>query len=164
MKLNIGCGNKPEKGYINHDIIKHSDFVDVSFNLNKIPYPYKDNTFCKIKAINVLEHVELPFYKIMNELYRIVKDKAIIEITLPYYNSTSAHSIDHYNHNFTFEIFNFLSDKINYHKFNIKGNLLEVKPKPTRLGKIIPKIFRLKLSLIFGEIYNQIYFKIEVEK
>ncbi len=173
MNINLGCGLKPEKGFINHDVEKHSKFIDITFDLNKLPYPYKDNTFSHINAFNVLEHVELPFYKIMNELYRIAKNDCIIDLVLPFYNSTSAHSIDHYTHNFEFSSFNFLKEPKAYPKFRIRGKLLKQTFKPSLFGKLIINIpirwgaFRNTRDLfatIFGEVYTHMYVSIKVEK
>jgi hypothetical protein len=33
-KLNLYCGKNPLKGYINHDLTAHSDYVDISFDIN----------------------------------------------------------------------------------------------------------------------------------
>jgi len=33
-KLNLYCGKNPLKGYTNHDLTAHSDYVDISFDIN----------------------------------------------------------------------------------------------------------------------------------
>ncbi|HPC10341.1 MAG TPA: class I SAM-dependent methyltransferase, partial [archaeon] len=57
MKLNIGCGKKILKGYINLDVVKLPG-VDIVHDLNKYPWPFKDNYFDEIYADNVLEHLD----------------------------------------------------------------------------------------------------------
>ena len=55
-KLNLGCGNDYMKGWTNLDILDVK--TDVSHNLNKFPWPFKNNTFNEILMKSVLEHVE----------------------------------------------------------------------------------------------------------
>ncbi|MEM4245321.1 MAG: methyltransferase domain-containing protein [Candidatus Nanoarchaeia archaeon] len=87
-KLNIGCGKKIMPGFINLDMCK-GEGVDVVHNLNKFPYPFKDNTFKYINAEQVLEHLDnLP--RTMEEIHRISKPEAIVHIGVPYFRSESA--------------------------------------------------------------------------
>jgi len=53
-KLNIGCGNKKLKGWINLDFSKEVN-LDIVHDLNKYPYPFKDNEIDEIYVDNVLE-------------------------------------------------------------------------------------------------------------
>ncbi len=94
MKLNIGCGTNIREGYVNLDFIKGKG-VDVVHNLNEFPYPFKDNTFEYIYASHILEHLTPTIFKIIRELVRISKDKAIIEIIVPHYTSTSCFATVH---------------------------------------------------------------------
>ena len=87
-KLNLGSGLKPEKGYINVDFVKREG-VDVIHNLEKFPYPFKDNEFDEVLVDNVLEHLE-DTIKVMEELHRISKHNGIIKIIVPHYSSCGA--------------------------------------------------------------------------
>jgi SAM-dependent methyltransferase len=84
-KLNLGCGDDIKKDYVNLDIISLPG-VDVIHDLKKIPYPFKDNTFCEIICKNVLEHLPNTV-EVMEELYRISKNKCKISIRVPFWNS-----------------------------------------------------------------------------
>ena len=55
-RLNLGCGRKIFKNSVNLDRVK-LDGVDVVHDLNKFPYPFKDESFDEIKALAVLEHL-----------------------------------------------------------------------------------------------------------
>lgn len=70
MKLNLGCGEKPMKGYVNLDVCKFGG-VDIVHNLDKFPYPFRDNTFDEIRGEQVIEHVN-NFPEVMMELCRIL--------------------------------------------------------------------------------------------
>jgi ubiquinone/menaquinone biosynthesis C-methylase UbiE len=80
-RLNIGCGRSIEKESINLDFIKLPG-VNVVHDLNKFPYPFKDNTFDEVFADNVLEHLN-DLQKTLEELSRISKKEGVIEIIVP---------------------------------------------------------------------------------
>jgi predicted SAM-dependent methyltransferase len=82
-RLNLGCGNRVLKGYVNLDIEKR-DGVDVVHNLDVYPYPFKDNEFDEILADNVLEHLN-DTIGVMKELHRILKKGGRLTIRVPYY-------------------------------------------------------------------------------
>ena len=37
--LNLGCGDRPEKGWINHDRQRYHPKVDVAWELEQLPWP-----------------------------------------------------------------------------------------------------------------------------
>lgn len=83
-KLNLGCGQDIRKGYLNIDALKLGG-VDVVHNLNKFPYPFKDDEFNEVYASHILEHLDnLP--KVMEELKRICKKRAKIIIRAPHFS------------------------------------------------------------------------------
>ena len=93
-KLNLGCGLKLLKEYINVDRTNKNG-ADVVCNLEKFPYPFKDNEYDEILMDNVLEHLENTI-KVMEELHRISKPNGIIKIIVPHYSGNMAFS--HLNH------------------------------------------------------------------
>ena len=58
MKLNLGCGKDYKEGWTNLDISK-SVKADVYTDLEK-PLPFNDNSFDRVYAVNVIEHVINP--------------------------------------------------------------------------------------------------------
>lgn len=102
-KLNLGCDRDYKEGYINVDY-KNINKHDVEWNLNKIPYPFKDNTFEEIIANNVIEHLD-SVADVMKELWRISKPGAKIHVIVPYYKSFNAfRDLSHYRF-FTWDSF-----------------------------------------------------------
>lgn len=86
-KLNLGCGTDYKEGYINLDAVKFPE-VDVVFNLNKYPWPFKANTFDEVLAFNILEHLN-DSYLALEELNRICKNGAIVKFVVPHFSSSS---------------------------------------------------------------------------
>ncbi len=99
--LEIGSGVQYYKPKKNETVI-HSDklplpHVEVIFDLNKFPYPFNNNTFNKVVANHILEHLLYPM-KTMEEVHRICRSNAIIEIEVPFFSSSVAHTcLDHRN-------------------------------------------------------------------
>ncbi len=81
-KLNLGSGNKIMNGYINLDSTKLKG-VDVVHNLDKYPWPFKNDYFDEVYADNVFEHLD-SIIKPIAETWRISKKNAIIKIIVPY--------------------------------------------------------------------------------
>jgi len=84
-KLNIGCGRDIMDGWINLDL-KKGEGVNVVHNLNKFPYPFKDNTFDRIWASQIIEHLENP-ERFIRELWRISKEGAKIVVGTVHFSS-----------------------------------------------------------------------------
>lgn len=88
LKLNLGCGRDILEGYINLDVIK-LEGVNVVWDLNKFPYPFQDNYFDEITTKSVLEHLS-DIQKTLEELWRISKPNAVINILVPHFASLGA--------------------------------------------------------------------------
>lgn len=82
-KLNLGCGNRKLEDYLNVDKYGNPDMI---VDLEKFPWPWKDNSFDKISLIHVLEHLgkdSETFLNIFKELYRVSSPNALINIVVP---------------------------------------------------------------------------------
>jgi len=88
LKLNLGCGTNIKKDYVNLDIIALNG-IDLTADLAKTPYPFKDNIFDEILMRHVLEHLP-DTLATMEELHRIAKPGGNIHIAVPYWNSYGA--------------------------------------------------------------------------
>lgn len=116
-KLNLGCGADYKKGWINLDIDDNKDIygrpvtVDVKHDLNKFPWPFKDNEFEKILMMGILEHIR-DLEKGVKELARISKKGCVIKISVPYFMSYFAYR-ELYTHKFSlnsFQLFNIFKE------------------------------------------------------
>jgi len=146
-KLNIGCGRETRKDCINVDYKKWKKEVKI-VDLNKQPYPFKDNTFDYVYADNVLEHLQ-DLFKIFNELHRICKYGAIIEVTSPFWLHPTSHSMTHTKNNVSPEWFKPIID--NYYDpgdryQEIKGKFDLIKYEYIPSTRIVPMFLVNKLA------------------
>jgi hypothetical protein len=84
LKLNLGCGQKRQPGFVNVD--KFGD-PDLMWDLETFPWPWQDNSASEIHLIHVLEHLGASsdvFIGIMKELYRVCEPGAKIRIVVPH--------------------------------------------------------------------------------
>lgn len=72
--------------------------IDVSWDLENTPLPFRDNEFYRVIAYHVLEHLDnkRSLYRLMDELHRILNSKGILKIKVPHFSSFVAYeSPDH---------------------------------------------------------------------
>ena len=173
MKLNLGCGEDIKKGYINLDKEKIPG-VDVVHNIDKFPYPFKENYFDEVYASHILEHAK-DLFMAMKEIHRISKPGAIVRITVPYFHSAGAFSPNH-NYFFNTDSLRFFTEKERSYDRFYYFDLEKIRLRPSKLGRFILDIkfpkswFKNVLSLrhmfsyMVGEVITEIYFELRVVK
>jgi len=112
-KLNLGCGTDIRKGWINLDIAKIPG-VDIVYDINKLPIPFKNEVFDYILCNDVLEHVE--YVPLMKELHRILKEYGIIEIKVPHFSSRNNFVDPTHKKFFSFQTFEFFVKNSTYNQ------------------------------------------------
>jgi len=169
-KLNIGCGGDIKKDFVNVDCVKLPG-VDKVYNLNKYPWPFKDNEFVEVNAFMILEHLE-NWTKAMEEIYRITKNKGKIRITVPFFPSMYSVTDPTHKNFFTYLTMDYFQPNHpgNYN-FNAKFNIV-VKRITFSWNKILnimsipinlfPVFYARYLSFMLPS--NEIYFELEVVK
>ncbi len=163
MKLNIGCGKDIRVGYVNADIVKLPG-VDRVVDFDSFPYPFKDNTFDEILCSHVLEHLtDLP--RVMEELHRIAKPNARIIVWGPFYNHHTAFQDPTHKHFFALDTFDYFeSHNLNYYS-SARFRIVKKKPIPSPFGRVIISDRLLNFfGMIFGELVEQVYFELRVDK
>ena len=166
MKLNAGCYDDIKEGYVNLDKERYFKGIDVVHDLNKFPYPFKDNTFDEIYAKHSLEHCDPNCNReIFNEFYRISKPNAIIIAIVPY-GTTWMNYIDH-KRGYTFKTFLSLCTNDVSPKHITEGNFKIIKftQRPMMFGKLIPSDYIRKiLSYCIKNLINTIEVRMRVIK
>jgi len=86
--LDIGCGRFKFPGSIGLDIVPLKG-VDVVHDLDKFPYPFSSDAFDYIRLSHVVEHIQ-SVVQTMEEVHRIAKPAALVEIITPHYTDASS--------------------------------------------------------------------------
>ena len=84
QKLQLGCGLDPKDGFVNHDIRKHHDYIDVAHDLRKFPWPFQDSQFEYIWFKDCLEHLP-DVVATMDECWRICAPGGVMHVTHVHY-------------------------------------------------------------------------------
>jgi SAM-dependent methyltransferase len=87
--LNLGCNHTRLPNSIGVDVIKKEGYVDIVHDLNKYPYPFKDNYADEIHFYHVLEHLD-DSIKALEELHRILKPGGRLYLRVPHFSSLYA--------------------------------------------------------------------------
>ncbi|HEV2176388.1 MAG TPA: class I SAM-dependent methyltransferase [Terriglobia bacterium] len=86
--LDVGCGINKRPGAIGIDRNPASR-ADVLCDLDRFPYPFADNSFDRILAIHVIEHVS-DVMRALEEFHRLARPGGSIRIETPHYTDYSS--------------------------------------------------------------------------
>jgi len=86
--LDVGCGINKRPGAIGIDRNPASR-ADVLCDLNHTPYPFRENSFDRVLAIHVIEHVD-DVIASMEEFHRLVRPGGTVRIVTPHYTDFSS--------------------------------------------------------------------------
>ena len=164
VKLNLGCGEIYLKDYINCDFVKRLK-VDKIVDLNKFPYPFKDNYADEILLDNVLEHLG-DLVLVMQELHRILKKGGKLKIIVPYAKSDGAFQDPTHTHFFTEKTMDYftLDSKLNFYSTaRFKKISVDLTTEDysflNKIRTLMP--FRNRLKYIFFNMYDTLSFELE---
>ena len=168
--LDIGCGNHKVAGAVGLDNVKLPG-VDFVHDLNKVPYPFKDNSFDLIFANHVLEHLTLDLDKIMVELTRICKSSGKITVEVPNAPSIGAFADPTHKKFFSYRTFDYFgaNEQSYYTKARLKILKIKLIINLGRLGSLIFKPlemlinFQPKIYLIFPNIFPVTALRFELQ-
>jgi SAM-dependent methyltransferase len=104
-RIDIGCGDSKQPGCIGLDIVPLPG-VDIVWNLDQFPYPFKPDTFSEIYMNDVIEHLIDPL-KVMEEIHRIAQPDARVHLRVVYWNHRYAYADPTHKHRFTEMSFDF---------------------------------------------------------
>lgn len=96
--LNLGCGQTYIKDAINVDFFETgTGYCDKIVDLNKLPWPWEDNSVDEIYMLHIIEHFDSDMMiKILKEAHRILKVNGLLHIQCPHFSSMlSLTCIDH---------------------------------------------------------------------
>lgn len=88
--LDVGCSTRKMSGAIGIDIDPASH-ADIKHDLNVYPYPVEDNSFDRIYAKHLIEHLDDP-RRFIQEIQRILKPSGRAFIETPHFSCRVAYS------------------------------------------------------------------------
>ena len=86
VKLDLGCGNNKQPGFVGVDITKDGTQADVEHDLMRhFPWPFEDSSVDEIFSSHWFEHIpQMNRPKVMDEMYRILKVGGTVKSVTPY--------------------------------------------------------------------------------
>lgn len=125
--LDLGCGSRKKEGCLGIDRHCLQD-VNVVADVDR-GLPFKNNSIDGIHSNYFLEH-SVDIIAVFKEIYRVCKNGAVIELTVPYYTSINAFKDPTHKTFFTEDTFRyFSSDQWYGSDYGIGTNLQLVKIK-----------------------------------
>ena len=89
IRLDMGCGEHKQKGFIGLDI-RPLNGVDIVWDMQKVPWPFPNECCSVIMGSHIIEHIKPQdgiFLSVMNELWRITQVNGQLALSLPYAGS-----------------------------------------------------------------------------
>lgn len=105
--LNLGCGRKHMADAVNLDVTPDTE-PDIVHDLNIRPWPFPDNHFQEIIALDVVEHLD-DVIGTMEEIHRISKPGATVHITVPHFSCANAFTDPTHRHYFGWFSFHYVT-------------------------------------------------------
>ncbi|MEW6062898.1 MAG: class I SAM-dependent methyltransferase [Nanoarchaeota archaeon] len=173
--LEIGSGKHYYKAKSNEEVVHldriKKEHVEVVHNLDKYPWPFKPNTFDKVYASHILEHLS-DLVKAIEEIYRVAKPNALVIIKVPYFASAYAFQDPTHKHFFAYRTFEYfvknswlsidsrVEFKIVRRRINFSWNrLLNLF---SYIINIFPKFYERYIAFIIPS--NELYVELKVVK
>lgn len=97
--LHLGCGTRKQPGTVGVDRVRLRE-VDVLWDLNRRPYPFRSNSFDSVYLVEILEHLD-DVYGVLAEVQRLCRPGADVFITTPHFSSVNAYSDPTHKHYFS---------------------------------------------------------------
>jgi SAM-dependent methyltransferase len=125
IRLNLGSGGRPLPGYVNVDISPNAPNVDILHDLDKIPWPFEDDSVDEIVMSQCLEHLE-NHNMAMQEVHRILKPGGFAVIAVPHFTWQLAYADPTHKHFFAYPTFFYYAGKGGYFNFRFSSCVVKI--------------------------------------
>jgi SAM-dependent methyltransferase len=120
MKLNLGSGGSPMVDCINIDKNKSAPGVDLVYDLDLYPWPFKSESVDEISASHCLEHL-IDHNRAMQEIYRILRKGGCSKISVPHFTWQFAFQDPTHRHFFGYNTFSYYASNCGYFDFQFQS-------------------------------------------
>jgi SAM-dependent methyltransferase len=168
--LNLGCGQKRLDGAINLDRIPAVN-PDVVHDIDKFPWPFRENQFNEVHANDVIEHCS-DVVVTMEEIHRICQRGAVVRITTPHFSSANSFVDPTHRYHFSYFSFHYFTGERDFdfyseHRFCRRQAQIIFHPTPVnkliwRLANRYPQAYEQRWAWLFPAWF--LNFELEVLK
>lgn len=151
MKLNLGSGGRPLENYVNVDKNAKAPKVDIVFDLDYYPWPFKTESVGEVLMSQCLEHL-VDHNRAMKEVHRILTKGGVARISVPHFTWQFAYHDPTHKHFFGYNTFFYYARDCGY--FDFKFSLCKVR---LSFGKRL-SVWNIVLEPIFNlfpNVYEQ---------
>ncbi len=176
--LNLGCGNDYKKGWINLDFNKEVT-ADIYCDFDKDGLPFRDNSITHVFAYHTIEHSK-NLINLMEELWRVCENGAIIKFHVPHYTGTHALKYPFHHNYFGIDTFltflekpNMCGERYSKARFILHEETLKLFSGKHSFTKFINcfnflfnfnHLWKMMMEKLFLFGFEEIYYKLEVRK
>lgn len=72
---------------LNHDRTVHSSWVDMAWDLEKVPWPWDDDEWEEVWAFDLIEHLRLETNEFLDEAWRIIQHGGSLQLRVPSFDN-----------------------------------------------------------------------------
>ena len=105
--LILGSGRKRTPGAVHVDVVA-ATYPDVIHDLNVRPWPFADDSFDEIIALDVLEHLD-DLIVVFEEIHRVSAPGAVVRIAVPHFSCANAFTDPTHRHYFGWFSFHYFT-------------------------------------------------------
>jgi SAM-dependent methyltransferase len=152
--LDLGCGDRKTPGAFGVDLHPFAG-VDLVHDLDQTPWPLADNTYERVVAHHIIEHVRQPI-ALMNELHRVAKPDAEVEIVTPHFSNRCAYADPSHQRALSVRAFDFFTGSAPrpLHRRAVAANyLFEHRFTYDRLAGVAP-FSLVRVELTFSRVFR----------
>lgn len=156
IELELGCGNRKRiSNAIGIDVLDF-DCVDIVGDVFDVLNRFPDESVIAVYSYHFFEHIS-NISKLMNELSRVLKRGAILEIVVPHFSNPYYYSDYTHKSFFGLYTFNYFTQN-NFFKRSVPSYDRDKKYKLVNVDLIFksypPSYFRHSIKVIIGKIFN----------
>lgn len=166
--LDVACGGNKVPGAIGIDWVKLPR-VDIVHDLNRIPWPFEDNTFDVVICQDCIQVFD-SILNTVNEIHRISKPGARLKIRTPHYSHPNSWRDPTQKWHFSFYSFDFFLEDFGYPQYSDrKYRMIEKRfifNRKFGIGNILARLSPRRYEKYYAHRFPpyNMYFELEVVK
>jgi len=116
MRLCLGSGGRPHKGYINVDVNPQAPSVDIVYDLNVYTLPFESECATEVLMQQCLEHL-IDCNRAIKEIHRILRPGCRAIISVPHFTWQLAYADPTHRHFLAYPTFSYYTRDCGYFDF-----------------------------------------------